>query len=48
MFTALKKLGVDSVLAIYPNEGHGLTQPAHVMDYHQRALAWFDKYLKKK
>jgi len=48
MFTALKKLGVDAVLAIYPNEGHGLRQPAHVVDYHQRALAWFDKYLKKK
>jgi acylaminoacyl-peptidase len=46
MYTALKKLGVDAVLAIYPNEGHGLTQPEHVVDYHQRALAWFDKYLK--
>jgi dipeptidyl aminopeptidase/acylaminoacyl peptidase len=48
MFTALKKLGVDAVLAIYPNEGHGFSQPAHVIDYHRRALAWFDKYLKKK
>jgi len=48
MFMALKKLGADAVLAIYPNEGHGLRQPAHVIDYNQRALAWFDKYLKKK
>ncbi len=46
MFVALKKLGVPAVLAIYPNEGHGLRQPEHVMDYYQRALAWFDKYLK--
>lgn len=46
MYTALKKLGIDAVLAIYPNEGHGLSQPAHIVDYHQRALAWFDKYLK--
>jgi len=46
MFTALKKLGVDAVLAIYPNEGHGVRQPDHVIDYHRRALAWFDKYLK--
>jgi dipeptidyl aminopeptidase/acylaminoacyl peptidase len=33
MFTALKKLGVDSVLAII-NEG-ARAQPARVMDYHQ-------------
>ena len=46
MYTALKKLGVDAVLAIYPNEGHGVRQPEHIVDYHKRALAWFDKYLK--
>ena len=46
MYTALKKLGVDAVLAIYPNEGHGVRQPDHVIDYHRRALNWFDKYLK--
>ena len=47
MFTALKKLGVDAVLAIYPNEGHGVhNQPKHTFDYHMRALSWFDKYLK--
>jgi len=46
MYTALKKLGVDAVLAIYPNEGHGVRQPRHQVDYHTRALAWFDKYLK--
>jgi dipeptidyl aminopeptidase/acylaminoacyl peptidase len=48
MFTALKKLGVDAVLAIYPNEGHGINRyPHHVVDYYQRTVAWFDKYLKK-
>jgi len=46
MYTALKKLGVDAVLAIYPNEGHGVRQLEHVIDYHRRALNWFDKYLK--
>lgn len=46
MFTALKKLGIDAVLAIYPNEGHGVRQPGHVVDYYRRALEWFDKYLK--
>ncbi len=47
MFTALKKLGVETVLAIYPNEGHGIRRyPSHVHDYYLRSLAWFDKYLK--
>ena len=47
MFIALKKLGVDTQIALYPNEGHGVgRQPKHTADYHARALAWFDKYLK--
>lgn len=46
MYTALKKLGVDAVLAIYPDEGHGVRQPDHVVDYHRRTLEWFTKYLK--
>ncbi len=46
MFTALKKLGVETVLAIYPNEGHGVRQPAHIVDYYERTLNWFNKYLR--
>ncbi|HMF71660.1 MAG TPA: S9 family peptidase, partial [Flavitalea sp.] len=47
MFTALKKLGVDAEIALYPNEGHGVrSQPKHTSDYHRRTIAWFDKYLK--
>jgi dipeptidyl aminopeptidase/acylaminoacyl peptidase len=47
MFTALKKLGVETVLAIYPNEGHGISRyPKHVLDFYLRSVAWFDNYLK--
>ena len=47
MFMALKKLGVDTVMAIYPNEGHGVRrQPQHTLDYYRRTVQWFDKYLK--
>jgi dipeptidyl aminopeptidase/acylaminoacyl peptidase len=47
MFMALKKLGVDTQIALYPNEGHGVrNQPKHTADYHQRTIDWFDKYLK--
>jgi len=46
MFTALKKLGVDARLVIYPNEGHGTRQPWHNIDYHRRVQEWFDRCLK--
>lgn len=47
MFVALKKLGVDTQIALYPHEGHGVNrQPAHTADYHARSIAWFDEYLK--
>jgi dipeptidyl aminopeptidase/acylaminoacyl peptidase len=43
---ALQALGVPTSYAIYPNEGHGLRDPAHLADSEQRVLAWFDRYLK--
>jgi dipeptidyl aminopeptidase/acylaminoacyl peptidase len=47
MYMALKRLGLDAVLAIYPNDGHGVNlQPAHTYDYYERSVRWFDKYLK--
>lgn len=47
MYMALKRLRVDTVMAIYPNEGHGVNnQPIHTYDYYERSLTWFDNYLK--
>ncbi|MGD0192113.1 MAG: S9 family peptidase [Rhizomicrobium sp.] len=43
---ALHDLGVPASYAIYPGEGHGLRDPAHIADAQARALAWFGKYLK--
>jgi len=43
---ALRDLGVPTELAIYPGEGHGLRDPAHVADSERRTLDWFDRYLK--
>jgi dipeptidyl aminopeptidase/acylaminoacyl peptidase len=43
---ALKFLGVPTAIMIYPNEGHGLRDPAHARDALNRTLAWFDKYLR--
>ena len=43
---ALHDLGVPASYAIYPGEGHGLRDPAHIADAKARTLAWFDRYLK--
>ena len=47
MFMAMKRLHQVSVMAIYPNEGHGVKrQPVHTHDYYERSVSWFDSYLK--
>jgi dipeptidyl aminopeptidase/acylaminoacyl peptidase len=46
MYTALKQRGIESVLVRYPREGHGFREPAHRVDYLNRSLAWFDRFLR--
>ncbi|HSP63085.1 MAG TPA: S9 family peptidase [Pyrinomonadaceae bacterium] len=47
MYQALRSLGVETQLIIYPNEFHGITRPSYVRDRYERYLAWYDKYVKK-
>lgn len=47
MYQALKSLGVDTELVVYPNQYHGITVPSYKVDRLQRYVAWYDKYLKK-
>ena len=47
MYQALRSLGIDTQLIIYPNEFHGIQRPSYVRDRYERYLAWYDKYLKK-
>ncbi|PYT16104.1 MAG: peptidase S9 family protein [Acidobacteria bacterium] len=47
MYQALRSLGIDTQLVIYPNEFHGIQRPSYVKDRYERYLAWYDKYLKK-
>ena len=47
MYQALKSLGVDTQLIIYPNEFHGITRPSYIRDRYERYLGWYEKYLKK-
>ena len=44
MYQALKSLGVDTQLVIYPGQFHGLTVPSYERDRLQRYLNWFNKY----
>jgi dienelactone hydrolase len=44
---AMKAMNVPTSIMIYPGEGHGLRDPAHLADAEQRTLAWFDKYMKQ-
>lgn len=46
MYQALKSLGVDTQLIIYPGQFHGITTPSYVRDRLERWLAWYNKYLK--
>jgi len=46
MYQALRSLGVDTELVIYPNQFHGITIPSYKKDRLERYLAWYDKYLK--
>jgi dipeptidyl aminopeptidase/acylaminoacyl peptidase len=47
MYQALRSLGVDTQLVIYPNENHGISRPSYQRDRLERYLAWYDKYLKR-
>ncbi|MBO0726895.1 MAG: S9 family peptidase, partial [Blastocatellia bacterium] len=46
MYQALRSLGLDTQLVIYPNQNHGISRPSYVRDRFERYLAWYDKYLK--
>jgi dipeptidyl aminopeptidase/acylaminoacyl peptidase len=45
MYQALRSLGIDTQLIIYPNQFHGITIPSYRVDRMQRYLDWYKKYL---
>jgi dipeptidyl aminopeptidase/acylaminoacyl peptidase len=42
---ALRDQHVPTQLVVYPNEGHGFTDPAHRRDVLERAVEWFARYM---
>lgn len=45
MYQALKSLGRETELVIYPGEAHDIRRPSFVLDRMERYLAWYGKYL---
>jgi dipeptidyl aminopeptidase/acylaminoacyl peptidase len=45
MYQALRSMGVDTQLVIYPGQNHGITTPSYARDRLERYLAWYAKYL---
>ena len=45
LYLALKKLGVETELVVYPGEFHGGFAPSNRKDLAERYLEWFGKYL---
>lgn len=46
MYQALRSLGIETGLVIYPGENHGLKVPSYLADRLRRNLAWYDRFLK--
>jgi dipeptidyl aminopeptidase/acylaminoacyl peptidase len=46
LYQALRRMGRETQLVVYPGQGHGLSLPYQV-DRYERYLAWYDKYVKR-
>jgi dipeptidyl aminopeptidase/acylaminoacyl peptidase len=46
MYQALRALGRQTELVVYPNEYHEFTIPSHIEDRLKRYLAWYNHYVK--
>ena len=44
MYEALKSVGVEAELIVYPGEFHGFTRPSFIRDRYVRWFDWYDHY----
>jgi dipeptidyl aminopeptidase/acylaminoacyl peptidase len=47
MYQAMKRLGRETLLVVYPGEHHGISRPVFQQDRFERYLHWFGKYVKE-
>lgn len=43
-YTALKDVGVETLMVRYPREGHGMRENKHIADVIERSMAWYDRH----
>ena len=48
MYQALRRLGIDTMLVIYPDQPHSIYTPSYNKDRLERYLAWYGHYLQGK
>ncbi len=46
LYQALRRLGRETELVIYPGQNHGIEKPSYVKDRYERYVAWYDRYLR--
>jgi dipeptidyl aminopeptidase/acylaminoacyl peptidase len=46
LYRALKHLGVETQMVLYPGEGHSPRKGSNNIDMFERILAWYDRHLK--
>ena len=46
MYQAMKRLGRETQLVVYPGEHHGIRRPTFQKDRFERWIGWYDKYVK--
>lgn len=46
MYQAMKRLGRETLLVVYPGESHGLGRPSFIKDRYERYIKWFDSHVK--
>jgi dipeptidyl aminopeptidase/acylaminoacyl peptidase len=47
MYQSLKRLGVPTMLVVYPGEYHDFVRPSFIKDLYERYLFWYAHYIKE-
>jgi dipeptidyl aminopeptidase/acylaminoacyl peptidase len=46
MYQSLKRLGIPTLLVVYPGEYHEFSRPSFIEDLYERDIAWYNHYVK--
>jgi dipeptidyl aminopeptidase/acylaminoacyl peptidase len=46
MYQAMKRLGRETLLVVYPEQHHGIKRPSFEKDMYERWIDWYDTYVK--